>query len=73
MKPISLLILAMLFLFPGSCNLPDSADDNEIIVTEKTARLIDAENNFGFELYQNIFTSDHGFTAEREPGAGNDL
>lgn len=61
MKPISLLILAMLFLFPGSCNLPDSADDNEIIVTEKTARLIDAENNFGFELYQNIFTSDNDY------------
>jgi serine protease inhibitor len=57
MKTKSVLILLTVFLFAG-CNLPGNTSDEELNVTEKTVRLIEAENIFGFELYQNVFTSE---------------
>jgi serine protease inhibitor len=51
-----ILMIILVFVFLTGCNISDnSVDDNEIIVTEKTARLIKAENNFGFELFKNIY------------------
>jgi len=54
MKVKSILLLFTVLLFAG-CNLPGSNIDDEIEVTEKTARLIEAENDFGFELFQNVY------------------
>jgi serine protease inhibitor len=54
MKIKSILLLFAVLLFAG-CNLPGSNIDDEIEVTEKTARLIEAENDFGFELFQNVY------------------
>ena len=45
----------------AGCNLPGNSieDDLEKInVTEKTARLIEAENDFGFELFQHVFETE---------------
>ncbi len=60
MKTKSVLILLIVLLVAG-CNLPENTPDEELNVTEKTARLIEAENIFGFELYQNVFTSETEF------------
>ncbi len=62
MKTSVLLILIFFFLVPG-CNLPeDPADEFQAVeVTEKTARLIEAENRFGFELFQNVFSSENKY------------
>jgi serine protease inhibitor len=59
MKTFSLLI-AFLSIFLTGCNLPeDSADDyTELKVSEKTAHLIDAENQFGFEIFQKIYLAE---------------
>ena len=57
MKKKSLLLLLTFALFAG-CNLPGDTVDDDLNITEKTARLIEAENQFGFELYKNIFTSE---------------
>jgi len=54
MKIKSILLLFAVLLLAG-CNLPGSNIDDEIKVTEKTARLIEAENDFGFELFQNVY------------------
>jgi serine protease inhibitor len=51
------LLLGMLICFYG-CKTEDEPFVNEIEVTEKTARLIEAENVFGLELFQHIFTSE---------------
>jgi serpin B len=54
-----LILLAALFM--AGCNLPGNSieDDLEKInVTEKTARLIEAENDFGFELFQHVFETE---------------
>jgi len=57
MKTKLVLILLTVLLFAG-CNLPGNTPDEELDVTEKTARLIDAENQFGFELYRHVFASE---------------
>lgn len=54
-KPF-LLLFAVLFL--SGCNVTDNTIHDDIEVTEKTARLIEAENDFGFELYKNVFSSE---------------
>jgi serine protease inhibitor len=53
-KLIAILILSLLL----GCNLSDNDMDNEIEVTEKTARLIEAENQFGLDLFQKIYEYD---------------
>jgi serine protease inhibitor len=50
------ILFAILFIV--GCSLPDNALDDEINVTEKTARLIEAENQFGFELFQKVYASE---------------
>ncbi len=59
MKTSALFILILIFLFPG-CNIPEepAGEFKEIELTEKTARLIEAENQFGFELFQHVFTAE---------------
>ncbi|MGC9354267.1 MAG: serpin family protein, partial [Mariniphaga sp.] len=57
MKTKSVLILLTVLLF-GGCNLPGNTEQEDLAVTEKTARLIETENQFGFELYQNVFASE---------------
>ena len=57
MKTTTLLILLASVIFAG-CNLPGNSADDELNVTEKTARLIEAENIFGFELYQHVYSSE---------------
>jgi serpin B len=54
-KSVSILLTAILL---AGCNLPGNTPDEDLNVTEKTARLIEAENQFGFELYQNVFASE---------------
>ncbi|MFW5756792.1 MAG: serpin family protein [Tangfeifania sp.] len=56
MKKLFSLFFTVLF-FAG-CNLTGDSPDNELNVTEKTARLIEAENEFGFELFKNIYTAE---------------
>lgn len=54
MRTISF-FLFITFLILLGCNLPGDIEEDELNVTEKTARLIEAENIFGFELYQHVF------------------
>jgi serpin B len=60
---LKLFYLSFLGLFLiNSCELTNSDDNNkEIILTEKTAQLLEAENNFGFELFQNIYAAETEF------------
>lgn len=59
MKTITIFIICSLILFTG-CNLQEDVNDafTEIKLTEKAAQLIQAENQFGFELFQNVFASE---------------
>jgi serine protease inhibitor len=57
MKWKSALLIFTVLLF-GGCNLPGNTEKEDLAVTEKTARLIETENQFGFELYQNVFASE---------------
>jgi serine protease inhibitor len=50
-----LFIITAICIFMAGCDLTGNSGDDEISVTEKTARLIKAENDFGFELFQNIY------------------
>ena len=55
MKTLSVLLTVTICTCIAGCNLPGDSVDDEINVTEKTARLIKAGNDFGFELFQNIY------------------
>lgn len=59
MKTLRILIPCLLLAVPG-CNLSENSDDDfkEINISEKTAHLIDAENKFGFDLFQHIYSSE---------------
>lgn len=62
MKKFVIVFLFIISLIPA-CNIPDEPTDgfSEIEVSEKTARLIKAENQFGFELFQRAFTSEEKY------------
>lgn len=62
MKTFVFFFLSIFFLVSG-CNIPDNATEGfeQIEVTEKTARLIEAENQFGFELFQHVFTTENKY------------
>ncbi len=62
MKTSVFLILVLFFLIPG-CNIPEepAEDFKTVELTEKTARLIEAENQFGFELFQHVFTTENKY------------
>lgn len=49
--------LILIFVF-CSCNLQSTDELNEIEVTEKAARLIEANNDFGFEMFKNVFSAE---------------
>jgi len=53
-KSVLFIIIAICILMAG-CDLTGNSGDDVLTVTEKTARLIKAENDFGFELFQNIY------------------
>lgn len=55
---IKLIIPVLIIFLMTACNLTDDDIDGEIEVTEKTARLIKAENQFGMDLFQKIYESD---------------
>ncbi len=58
MKTIAIVILISSILLDG-CIIPDNNPvENELQVTEKTAQLIRAENDFGFELYKHVFATE---------------
>ncbi|RIH63900.1 serpin family protein [Mariniphaga sediminis] len=53
------ILLAVLFI--AGCSLPENTirkDTKTINITKQTARLIEAENDFGFELFQHVFSSE---------------
>jgi serine protease inhibitor len=54
MKKIMLLILISVSTFTA-CDLNKTDDEPEINITEKTARLLEAENDFGFELFRLVY------------------
>ena len=58
MKTIMLLFLFLILLFQTKCNLPEDSGNKEPEITKKTAALIKAGNEFGFDLFQNIYISD---------------
>ena len=53
-----LLFLFLILLFQTKCNLPEDSGNKEPEITKKTAALIKAGNEFGFDLFQNIYISD---------------
>lgn len=53
-----LLFLLFAIIFLAGCNLAGDEPENEINITEKTARLIEAENEFGFELFKNVYATE---------------
>lgn len=50
-----LILTALLTVTIPGCNLSDPADTPDFEVSEKSARLIDANNQFGFELFQQVY------------------
>jgi serpin B len=56
MKRIILFLIPVFVLI--SCELNDSGSGDEILLTEKTANLLEAENEFGFELFQQVYSAE---------------
>jgi serine protease inhibitor len=56
MKKLSFLLVTILFL--SGCKIQEEGFDQEMNISEKTARLIEAENEFGLELFQQVFASE---------------
>lgn len=56
MKPFTLLLLLMVCLY--GCRIEEETPAEEMKVTEKTAKLIEAENEFGLELFQHVSQSE---------------
>jgi serpin B len=54
MKKIVQLTLISVFVL-SACNLNQIDQETEIQLTEKTARLLEAENEFGFELFRHVY------------------
>lgn len=57
MKSI-LFLLLLTFLIPSGCDLPGDSHGEELNVSEKTARLLEAGNVFGLELFRQVYTSE---------------
>jgi serine protease inhibitor len=55
--PFVLLITTLIILASG-CNLNNPVDTPDIEVSEKSAKLIDANNQFGFDLFQKVYASE---------------
>jgi serine protease inhibitor len=57
MRPIIFLLL-LIFLIPSGCDLPGDPPGEELNVSEKTARLLEAENIFGLELFRHVYKTE---------------
>lgn len=57
MKKIIQLALISVFVL-SACNLNQIDQETEITLTEKTARLLEAENDFGFELFRLVYKTE---------------
>jgi serine protease inhibitor len=55
--PLVLLITTLIILASG-CNLNNPVDTPDIEVSEKSAKLIDANNQFGFDLFQKVYADE---------------
>ena len=55
MKTSIIHLILISLLVCSSCDLQQSDIQNEIEVTEKAALLIEAENDFGFELFKDVY------------------
>jgi len=58
MKAARFLSVLVIILLQFACEMPDNNYVGELEVTKKTATLIKAGNDFGFDLFQNIYASD---------------
>ncbi|HYQ56273.1 MAG TPA: serpin family protein, partial [Draconibacterium sp.] len=58
MKSVLSITLVLLLLFTCSCNQDDFTPPRSITLDEKSAKLIEAENEFGLELFQKIYTGE---------------
>ncbi len=59
MKLLHILSFLFIFFLASACDLADSNEEiHEIKLTEKTAKLLEAENDFGFKLFQNIYAAE---------------
>lgn len=54
MKNLWFCLPILIILIITGCNPQNSDFDQEIILTDKAARLIEADNDFGLELYKNV-------------------
>lgn len=53
MKTKTLALFMVLSL--ASCDWMDPADDNTIVLSEKAAKLVDVNNQFGFDLFKDVY------------------
>jgi serine protease inhibitor len=51
-------ILAIFIIILNACDMQENDNIGDLEVTQKTASLIKAGNEFGFDLFQNIYASD---------------
>ncbi|MCF6333333.1 MAG: serpin family protein [Draconibacterium sp.] len=58
MKTKSMLFILMTAILFVACDLFQDKVEEETNLSEKSARLIKAENDFGFELFKNVFASE---------------
>lgn len=54
---ILVFLLTPIFIL-GSCKLQPTDEFDEIEVTEKAARIIEANNDFGFEMFGHVYTAE---------------
>ena len=58
MKSSLFILLALFLLFASSCKQNDYTPPRSITLNEKSAELIEAENEFGLELFQKIYAGE---------------
>jgi len=55
-----LMILLLTFVF-SACSVTEEDDSGDLVLTGKSARLVEVSNQFGFDLYQEIYASEKKF------------
>lgn len=58
MKTFTLFTLTAVLMMSSACNLNDPEDTSGIRLTEKAAQLVDAGNQFGFDLFQKTYANE---------------
>jgi len=61
MKTISTILLCLLMLTLFSCHQDEFTSPGTIVLDEKSAELIEAENEFGLELFQKIYAQEEKY------------